>query len=182
MKVRRKDGTWKEIIYDEKQLYRYGLNRLSERDFGKQELMDKMARLQPDKDMIGRVAEKLIEMGYLSDERRAEAMIRMGEGREGLQKIVSRLKDKGIDPEVIAKKIEEFKEKQSSGDTETELEKAHRLLSRKFEVVEREQHQKALRFLVTKGFSFDVAQKAIKNLGLTTDAFEESSSSFKPKV
>jgi regulatory protein len=173
MKVRKKDGTWKEIIYAEPQLYKYGLNRISEREFSRHELTEKMKRLQPDEDMIQRVLDKLETMGYVSDERRADALIRMSERGEGWQKTVSRLKDKGISAELIAQKKAEVKEKEDSGECETELEKASRLLHRKFETLDRDTHQKALRFLVTKGFSFDVALKTIKTFESTEECLPE---------
>jgi regulatory protein len=174
MKIRKKDGTWKEIIYSEEQLYKYGLNRLSEREFGQQELSKKMLRLQPDSEVVMGVIEKLVEKGYLSDERRAKSLIRMFE-RDGIQKIERKLKEKGILQDVIEIEMLEVKERRSDGTDESDTNKAYDLLVKKFKDFKFEDYQKATRFLVSRGFSFDDIKRAIKML---RDNKEESDDFF----
>ena len=109
MKIRKKDGTFKEIIYSESQLYNYGINRLSEREFGRKELSIKMKRLQPDIAIVENVLSRLEAKNYLSDERRAKSLIRQFIEREGLGKVKQRLALKGLSQDVIADAINEVK-------------------------------------------------------------------------
>lgn len=156
MKIRKKDGTFKEVIYDEKQLNKYGLNRLSERDWGRGELKKKMLRLQPDVEMVDRVLEKLEESGYLSTARRIVAVLNTYGHREGLRRTKQRMAEKGFTKEEI--------ESVGVADNEKELEIASAALLRKFKTTDAD-YTKMSRFLVSRGFAFDVIKKAIKNKG-----------------
>jgi regulatory protein len=174
MKIRKKDGTWKEVIYSEDQLYKYGLNRLSEREFGQKELFKKMLRLQPDSEIVQKVIERLVEKDYLSDERRAKSLIRMFE-RDGIKKIERKLKEKGIVQDVIEIEMLEVKERRSNGTGESDTDKAYELLVKKFKDFKFDDYQKATRFLVSRGFSFDDIKRAIKML---RDSSKESDDFF----
>jgi regulatory protein len=163
MKIRKKDGTFKEIIYDATKLYRYGLNRLSEREFSRKELQERMTRLQPDQTIIEEVLQKLENAGYLSDERRAAAIIRQFQTRESHRKIKQRLQQKGIQSAMAQDMTS------SMGTVEDESEKALALLNRKFTMYDQSKREKMVRFLSSKGFSFDVISKCLRHFSISLD-------------
>ena len=77
----------KKIVYDEKKLYNYGINRLSVRDYGRQELFDKMSKWQEDISIVNKVLDKLESLGYLSEERRIRNLINLYLPKEGIKKL-----------------------------------------------------------------------------------------------
>jgi regulatory protein len=163
MKIRKNDGTYKEIIYNEKQLLKYGLNRLSEREFSRQELFKKMKNLQPEEAMVNGILDKLTEMGYLSDERRAKMLYAQYAQREGTYKIKMRLKDKGIPQELIDSLLSE-KQENAEEEGSGELQKAFEILQRKFQVFDSEKYAKMSRFLFSRGFNSDAVKRALDQL------------------
>lgn len=158
MKIRKKDGSWKEIIYNEKQLFQYALNRLGEREFSRAELLKKMKRLQPDESMINPILDKMEEMNYLSDARRARNILLQYQHKEGLSKLRQRLAAKGIAKQTM----EDVFQEENVGDPEDELYKAIQLLVKKFKVYDKENNNKMYRFLVSKGYSSQSTSKALK--------------------
>ena len=84
----------KKIVYDEKKLYNYGINRLSVRDYGRQELFDKMSKWQEDISIVNTVLDKLESLGYLSEERRIRNLINLYLPTEGIKKLKLRLYQK----------------------------------------------------------------------------------------
>lgn len=161
MKIRKKDGTFKEIIYNESQLYKYGINRLSEREFGYKELQTKMKRLQPDVAMVDAVLDKLKGQGYLSDERRARSLINQFIKKEGMGKIKQRLALKGIGSDLISEMLKAKKDEMEE-EGECEEEKALQLLVKKFKEYEYDNQPKMYRFLASRGFETSEIQKGIK--------------------
>ena len=125
MKARWKPTT-KTIVYDEKKLYNYGINRLSVREYGRQELFEKMSRFQEDPAMVNTVLDKLENQGYLSDERRTMSILNQYSGRESLYKIKNRMQQKGLDKDLITEVIEEKQSNESSFIDEPQV--AHDLL------------------------------------------------------
>lgn len=158
MKIRKKDGSWKEIIYNEKQLLQYALNRLGEREFSRAELLTKMKRLQPDESMILPILDKMESMNYLSDERRAKNILSQYQHREGLSKLKQRLSAKGIKKDTIDLVLEE----ENIGDSESEISKALHALIKKFKAYDKEQNNKMYRFLISRGYSSQATSKALK--------------------
>jgi SOS response regulatory protein OraA/RecX len=173
MRVRKKDGTLKEIVYTEAQLYRYGINRLSEREWGRAELQKKMVRLQPDVEMIGRVLDKLESQSYLSDERRVRMMVTQFERREGARKIRQRLSEKGLPRDVVEAVLEE-KQQQAEESGETENERAAELLQRKFRQYSADNYAKMSRFLISRGFGGTSLKFAIEALKTHTESEEST--------
>ncbi len=91
----------------------------------------------------------------VSDERFAEALVRRRSERFGLRKIVDELVRAGIDSKRSTKLLGNLKE--------TEFQRAHDLWSRKYGQKAQDQKEQArqYRFLVSKGFSPEVASKVI---------------------
>ena len=157
MLIRTKSGALKEIIYTEQQLYNYGINRISEREWARGELKLKMSRLQPDSAIVDRVLDKLESLGYLSDERRAKSMFNQFGSRESINKTKQRIAMKGVNKDTIQAVISENFENHD----ETEL--ALNLLLKKFKSYDVELRDKMTRFLASKGFKYDTISKAISS-------------------
>lgn len=120
--------TDKKIVYDERKLYNYGINRLSVRDYGRQELKQRMQRFQEDNTMVDGVLDKLEHQGYLSDERRITALFNQFEGRESIHKTKNRIMQKGLPKDLV----EEIISARVKVDEEPEKDTASELLERKF--------------------------------------------------
>lgn len=160
-------ATTKEIIYDEKKLYNYGINRLSVRDYGRNELSKKMAKFQQDSDLINKALDKLEEQGYLSDERRTISLLNQFSGRESINKTKNRIYQKGLSKDLVQEVIEnrtvELEEEQESPEQIT----ASELIEKKFRNFDVEKDdlkktkEKMVRFLASKGFKYDDIKKAM---------------------
>lgn len=164
MLIRTKKGDLKEIIYNEKQLYNYGLNRLASREYGRKELQLKMVRLQPDLDMVNAVLDKLEKLGYLSEERRIKSILSSYSSSESISKTKQRILQKGMDKElleqIIADKAEELIGEQTP--IGLEIETAVNLLERKFRSFNSEDWNKMVSFLARKGYSYDKIKAAVE--------------------
>ena len=155
--------TTKEIIYDEKKLYNYGINRLSVRDYGRNELSKKMAKFQQDSDLINKALDKLEEQGYLSDERRTLSMLNQYAGRESIYKIKNRMQQKGLDKDFVQEIIEEKNSNSSEGEELVATELLHKKFKNIELVIEDKQKnsEKMIRFLASKGFKYDIIKKSM---------------------
>ncbi len=113
MKIRTKKGEIKEIIYNEQQLYNYGLNRLSSRDYLRAELFTKMSNLQPEADMVNRVLNKLETLGYINDKRRIRSVFNSYKSKESSNKTKNRLIQKGATKDLIEEVLFEIEDSSS---------------------------------------------------------------------
>ena len=175
MLIRTKKGVLKEIIYDAKQLYNYGINRLSSRDYSRKELERKMKRLQPDITMITPVLDKLVEQGYLSDINRARSLLNQFDSRESINKTKGRIMKEGVSKELLEQLIEERQETFSEfhkDDEELipeEVGNAADLLVKKYRIYNAEKKDKMVRFLASKGYKYADISKAIKQFSEIQD-------------
>lgn len=166
MLVKNKKGEIKEIIYDERQLYNYVINRISSRDYGRHELLTKMKRLQPDLDMINKVLDKVQDQGYISDSKRARSLFNQFEGKESINKTTQRILKIGIKKDTIEDVLEEMRSQKSvfshdEEDIPVETKNAAELLNKKFRSYDFEKKDKMVRFLVSKGYKYDTIKKSI---------------------
>lgn len=164
MKIRTKKGEIKEIIYNEQQLYNYGINRISSRDYLRAELFTKMSNLQPDPEMVNRVLDKLTNQGYIDDKRRIRAVFNSYSSKESSTKTKNRLIQKGASKELIEEVLYELEEdnltKNFEYDKETDA--ALILLDRKFRTYNHDNREKMLRFLISKGYNYSLCTKILK--------------------
>lgn len=164
MKIRTKKGEIKEIIYNEQQLYNYGINRISSRDYLRAELFTKMSNLQPDSEMVNRVLDKLTNQGYIDDKRRIRAVFNSYSSKESSSKTKNRLIQKGASKELIEEVLYELEEdnltKNFEYDKETDA--ALILLDRKFRTYNHDNREKMLRFLISKGYNYSLCTKILK--------------------
>lgn len=164
MKIRTKKGEIKEIIYNEQQLYNYGINRISSRDYLRAELFTKMSNLQPDPEMVNRVLDKLTNQGYIDDKRRIRAVFNSYSSKESSSKTKNRLIQKGASKELIEEVLYELEEDNLTKifEYDKETDAALILLDRKFRIYNHDNREKMLRFLISKGYNYSLCTKILK--------------------
>lgn len=164
MKIRTKKGEIKEIIYNEKQLYNYGLNRLATRDYLRAELFTKMSNLQPDPAMVNGVLDKLEALGYLNDKRKIRSFFNSYQHKESPNKTKNRLVQKGAPKDLIEEVLFELEDEQStiSYDYDVDTDASLILLTRKFKTYNPDNKDKMLRFLISKGYKYSLCAKVLK--------------------
>lgn len=149
----------KPKIFDEKRLMSYCIWLLSKRDYSEFEIKEKMQKYQPDEKIINTVCSKLVELSYINDERRANSIFNQYIRKEGIKKISYRLKQKGIDKELIEQIISE---KTSDDDYQENTDsKILQLLISKYKSFNQEHYQKYANFLASRGYSWKDISQAI---------------------
>ena len=137
------------------------LRLLARRDYSSQELNQKLTARSFDKEQIAVVLQKLIDDGYLSDQRAAEAIFRRSIAKGlGPKRIQMEMQLKGIDELVAESVLAENREVDW-------LQLAYGVLIKKFKQ-QSEQNDTALmakkyRYLIQRGFEYDVVQEILKN-------------------
>lgn len=142
-------------------LFNYSIYLLARRDYSKKEMLKKFKEKEYSPTDIEAVMDYLITNGYQSDHKFTRAYINAKLGAKvGLSKIKRQLSfDKGITNEIIEDVLSEF-------DID-ETENIIRFLETKYrnkDLKDPKEKNKAFRFLVSKGFSFDdIKQSFIKH-------------------
>lgn len=157
-----------ELQEIEKELYRkareYALGRLDRRECSSRDILDKLKRRRIPNLIATRVVAELQERKLLDDQRFSRMLARQQAGRgKGALYIHQKLKSQGIDlglPEVRSM-TEEVTQT-------TELESAKAILEKRYPqglqgLEDRLQRQKVLYMLVRRGFSFSVAEDALRD-------------------
>ncbi|MCL2403575.1 MAG: RecX family transcriptional regulator [Coriobacteriia bacterium] len=102
-----------------------------------------------------KVVERFIEVGLVDDERYTELYIRSAQySNKGWKRIVQELKQRGIETEYLESPLDE-----------EEIERAITVAAR-LNLETHKDKEKALRRLINKGFSLDIAKQAISELSL----------------
>lgn len=139
----------------EKSLKSRALEHLSRREMSRLELKRKLAPHAQSEDELENVLAELGELNWQSDERFTEMFVNSKSHKHGRIRLKQDLAMKGVDSDII---------KQFLPDADTDLQHACEVLRKKFrqpasEVAEK---QKQMRFLLYRGFSGDIAQKAMR--------------------
>ncbi len=115
-------------------------------------------------DVIDYVLEKMREYGFVDDSEYAEAYVEFAGGKKGGRLIKAELRKKGIAQEKIDEALNKL-------DVETQVETAGAILQKYLRNKERSREtlQKAYRYLISKGFSYDTAKSAVAALGEDID-------------
>lgn len=152
-------------------LKEYSLFLLSRQDYTAKRMREKITLKYPSKQfgdsetVINSLMESLENAGYINDERFLANQLNSLLGQKiGESKIKQRLVAKGFSPDLIRQAMTRLKDDDSSDF----FSKALAFKIQKYgdaPILDRTLAQKALRTLVNKGFSFTVAQKAIKHVG-----------------
>ncbi len=132
------------------------LSFLAKREYGYQELFDKLRKYTDDEQEIAQLLQQLVDANYLSEERYIKNYVLNKSKRYGMLKIQHILKHKANDMELVEQII-----KTNEID---ELENALHLWRKKFITISHDKKElaKRIRFLQNKGFSFSIIKQVIK--------------------
>lgn len=110
--------------------------------------------------VVDYVLEKLRSYNFVNDEEYAEVYVEQAVKRKGGRMIRAELRGKGVTDEAIDVAL-------STVDEETEIATATGILQKymRGKTVDKESLQKAYRYLMSKGFSYDVAKSALSAFG-----------------
>ena len=146
--------------------------RIIERSYkSENEVYKKLIEKGYDESISAKTLDFLSEYGYINDKNYAGMYIRDKLKTEGKNKIKYALIRKGIDEEIIKQALEE------NTDEETEFDVAIKLAKRRYDSIKKREtdkyklSQKLYRFLVGKGYGFDLVSEVVRKV--TNDDFEE---------
>ena len=134
------------------------LRYLAAREHSRAELATKLSRHvgpEDDPDAVARVLDELAAKGFIDEARVAESVLHRRAGRLGGARVLQELRAKGLPDEVVADAAAQLRS--------TELARAQAVWRRKFGQPPADAAERArqLRFLAARGFSGDVARRAL---------------------
>ena len=132
------------------------LGYLARREHSRLELERKLAPHAENPEELSNVLDVLEQRGLLSAQRMVEQVVHGRRSKFGSQRIVHELREKGIDENLIAEALPGLKE--------TELDAAREVWRKKFDVApaNAKEHNKQVRFLMSRGFASDVIHKVLR--------------------
>ena len=134
------------------------LRYLAAREHSRAELATKLSRHvgpEDDPDAVARVLDELAAKGFIDEARVAESVLHRRAGRLGGARVLQELRAKGLPDEVVADAAAQLRS--------TEMARAQAVWRRKFGQPPADAAERArqLRFLAARGFSGDVARRAL---------------------
>lgn len=104
---------------------------------------------------VALVLDELQAKGWMSDERFVESLLHQKSYRLGANRLQQELRSKGIDEQLVQNALQDLKG--------SEFERACEVWQRKFKElpVDASNHNKQARFLLYRGFNFDVVRKVL---------------------
>lgn len=138
-----------------KSLKSRALDLLARREMSRLELKRKLAPYAESEEEIEAVLAEFADLNWQSDERFAELLVNSKSHKHGRLRLKQELAMKGVDAETIAHYLP---------DAETDFVHACAVLRKKFAGVAEsaQDKQKQMRFLLYRGFTADVAQRAMR--------------------
>ncbi len=135
------------------------LRLLARREHSRAELGRKLAAHARPEDDLESLLEDLSRRRLVSDERYAESRVHSLSSKFGAARIAHELRAKGLDKELA--------ERASGPARSTEIERAREVWRRKFRLAPRtrEERAKQMRFLQSRGFSFDAIRAVVGRPG-----------------
>jgi regulatory protein len=132
------------------------LRLLARREHSRAELVRKLAAHVRSEDDLESLLEDLLRRKLLSEERYAESRAHALSRKYGAARIAHELRAKGLDKGLA--------EQASGAARATEVERAREIWRRKFRVAPktREERAKQMRFLQSRGFSFDAIRAVLR--------------------
>ena len=144
---------------------------LKNKDYTRKGLEDKLRDgYYPDM-CIDYALEYVTRFGYINDERFAENYVNFKAGNKPRRQIELKLKQKGVDADIISRVCDEFYEDNS----DIELEQAKAFVEKKHIDIENADYkelQKVKAALYRKGFSMDIINKTLDSKGLFLDIID----------
>ena len=134
------------------------LRYLAAREHSRAELATKLSRHvgpEDDPDAVARVLDELAAKGFIDEARVAESVLHRRAGRLGGARVLQELRATGLPDDVVAAAAAQLRS--------TELARAQAVWRRKFGQPPADAAERArqLRFLAARGFSGDVARRAL---------------------
>jgi len=132
------------------------LKLLTRRDYSFAELERRLAPYAADPGELSGLLEELKGLGYLSEQRLAEQLVRKAAARYGTRRVMEQLQARGIDRELAAQLKTELEA--------SELQRAHTVWARRFGHLPadlRERGRQA-RFLEQRGFDAEVIRRVLR--------------------
>jgi len=132
------------------------LRLLARREHSRAELAGKLRTHAHSREDLEELLEDLSRRKLLSDERYAESRAHALSRKYGAARIAHELRAKGLDKELA--------EQTAKGARATEVERAREVWRRKFRVAPktREERARQMRFLQSRGFSFDAIRAVVR--------------------
>lgn len=132
------------------------LQLLARRDHSRLELERKLAADNPDPDELAALLTELERRGWLSDSRLVEQKIARAQGRYGPRRVLTELKEKGVEGDMLERAGEKLRD--------AELENAREVWRKRFgkPPVDLKDRARQARFLQGRGFSADVIRRVLK--------------------
>jgi regulatory protein len=129
---------------------------LARREYSRRELEEKLAAKGADQNELCLMLDELTSLGFLSDERYAQAVAKQKAGRYSRRSIAGGLKAKGVGPDAIDLALSE-----ADGSDESTL---LALWKRRFGRVPADEREKArqVRFLQSRGFALSAILKLLR--------------------
>ena len=132
------------------------LGLLARREHSRAELQRKLSPHAEDPQEIIDLLDDFTRRGWLSDARFAEALVHDKQAKFGTSRLAYELRERGVEESVIRDQLAELKD--------SELERARQVWQSKFGVLPEDTKARAkqMRFLQSRGFSFDVISKVLR--------------------
>ncbi|MDR0250445.1 MAG: recombination regulator RecX [Burkholderiales bacterium] len=133
------------------------IRMLARRDYGRTELAKRLSQRGIAVDEIESVLDEMVELGFLSDARYAESLVRQKQGRYAKRAIAHTLKERGLDRDAAEAAL-------SALETTDETDEALALWRKRFGAPPQDERERnrQLRFLLSRGYSTAVAFKVLK--------------------
>lgn len=137
------------------------MHLLQSRDYTEKQLRDKLQDGGYPEQIVIQALEYVKSFHYIDDLRYAEDYLKTFAGRRSLRRMEQDLQQKGIGKTVIEQAVREWQQQEGGQD---ELQMACELLKKKHydrEKCDRKELQRFYRFLLYRGFSAEIVQKAL---------------------
>ena len=135
------------------------LGLLARREHSRAELQRKLSPHTEDAQELIDLLDDFTRRGWLSDARFAEALVHDKQAKFGTSRLAYELRERGVEDSVIREQMVTLKD--------SELDRARQVWQSKFGVLPEDAKARAkqMRFLQSRGFSFDVIGKVLRYTG-----------------
>ena len=143
------------------------LRLLSGREYSRAELERKLAPHEETSGALAKVLDELQAKDFINEQRVVDSVLHRRAPKLGAQRIRHELQAKGLEPEAVAKAVEQLRS--------TEVVRARAVWRKKFgdPPVDAAERAKQMRFLATRGFGGDAIRKVVS--GTSDEDFGEES-------
>lgn len=147
---------------------------LAKRIHSKRELENKLRKKNYEIELIKAVLDELEEKGLIDDKAFANQFSdeKLNRKKWGLQKVKSELFKKGIAVDVIKDVVKIYADAESQQTSANDLVKKKLNLISKRENDQKKVKQKLISFLLSRGFDYDIAREAVREVIIDDDNYE----------